>query len=424
MKQLAGCALLLMTLLACAFAQSGSSLSSPSGLDLLQQVSRHYAEAKSYRIEASEETTTTSDFEQNWQKIVLTAAEAPGNRYHFGGRSEFGGAMHVSDGTKLWNYHSDEHTYTANKIPDESTAPQQPLSWAEVASLRAQNIRKGLGELATHYNSAERLPDTSLVIDGHEISCYVVHVKSSDRKRSLPSHASEETFWIDKNHQTIVKSLDQFHTYKTSGSARIPMEGEIKTTYSVVELNTPLPDSLFTFEPPSDAKLLQNFPNPVNSMAGADFTGQTVPSVKLKSYDGKLISLDSFRGKPVLLDFWATWCPPCVKGLPQLNQIYQETKDEGLTLLTVDTDEEAKNAADLLAKGGYQWQNFHDAGNVSDAFGVNGIPRTLLIDADGKVVFDKINSGDSEVRAAIAKLGPDYAFLAPKAEPVPCLATK
>lgn len=417
-------ALLLITLVACAFAQSANSTNSPTGLELLQQVSRHYAEAKSYYIEATEETASSNDFEHNWQKIVLTAAEAPNNRYHFEGRSEFGGAMNVSDGAKLWNYHIDEHIYTVKKISDASTAPQQPLSWVEVASLRAQNVRKGLGELATHYNSAERLPDAKLTISDQELSCYVVQVKSSDRKRSLPSHASEETFWIDKAHQTIVKSLDQFHTYKMSGSARIPMEGEVKTSYTTVDLDNLPPESLFTFTPPSDAKLLQDFPNPLNSAAGADLTGQTVPSVKLKSKDGKLVALDSFRGKPVLLDFWATWCPPCVKGLPQLAQIYQLTKDKGLVLLTVDTDEEAKNAADLLAKGGYQWQNFHDAGGVSDVFGVNGIPRTLLIDATGKVVFDKINSGDSELRAQIAKLGPEYASLAPKAEPVPCMAAK
>lgn len=412
------CGLLLLTFLGCAFGQSKSSSTAPTGLELLQQVSRHYAEATSYRIESVEETTTTSDFEHNWQKMILTAAEAEGNRYYYEGRSNAGGAVRVSDGHMIWNYHIDEHTYTRKETSDNSAAPQQPLNWAEMASLRAQNIRKGLSELASHFNSAERLPDTKLALNGHEVPCYVVHVTSSDRKRSLPSRRSEETFWVDKVHRTIVKSLDEFHTYMPSGSARIPMEGEVKTAYSVVELDTPLPDSLFTFTPPADAKLLQSFPNPLNNAAGTDLSGQTVPTVTLKSADGKLVSLDSFRGKPVLLDFWATWCPPCVKGLPQLAQIYQETKDKGLVLLTVDTDEDAKNAADLLAKGGYPWQNFHDSGDVSDAFGVNGIPRTLLIDANGKVVFDKINCGDSELRAQIAKLGPEYASLEPKSEGV------
>ncbi len=418
------CGLLFMTFVACAFSQSHNSSASPTGLELLQQVSRHYAAAKSYRIEATEETTTTNDYEHNWQKMLLTAAEAEGSRYYYEGHSNAGGAVRVSDGKTMWNYHTDEHTYTIKATSDNSTAPAQPLSWAEMGSLRAQNIHKELAELATHYNSAERLPDTTLTMGDREIPCYVVRVTSSDRKRSLPSRRSDETFWIDKAHLTILKSLDQFHSYIPSGSARIPMEGELKITYPVVELDTPLPDSLFSFTPPADAKLLQSFPNPLNSAAGINFTGQTVPSVTLKSADGKLVSLDSFRGKPVLLDFWATWCPPCVKGLPQLAELYQETKDKGLVLLTVDTDEDAKNAADLLAKGGYQWPNFHDAGELSDAFGVNGIPRTVLIDANGKVVFDKIDPKDGELRAQIAKLGPGYASLEQKAAPAPKVATK
>ncbi len=243
-------------------------------------------------------------------------------------------------------------------------------------------------------------------------------------KRAPPNSQSEHTFWIDKGHQTIVQSVYRSDTYLPSGSARIPMKGELKTTYTVVELDTPLPDSLFTFMPPSNAKLLQNFPNPLNNNGGTDLTGQMVPTLRLKSPDGNLLSLDSFRGKPVLLDVWATWCAPCVKGLPQLAQLYQETKKKGLTLITVDTDEEAKTATALLARGGYQWPNFHDDGGVSDALGVNGIPRTLLIDPTGKVVFDKINPVDSELRTQIFKLGPEYASLEPKPELVPCTTTK
>ena len=114
-------------------------------------------------------------------------------------------------------------------------------------------------------------------------------------------------------------------------------------------------------------------------------TGDQVPSLKLKSADGKVVALDSFRGKPVLLDFWATWCGPCVAALPQLAQIYQEAKDKGLVLLTVDQDEEANTAAKFLAKKGYTWPNFHDGdGEIEKLVGSSGIPRTMLVDAQGK----------------------------------------
>jgi thiol-disulfide isomerase/thioredoxin len=101
-----------------------------------------------------------------------------------------------------------------------------------------------------------------------------------------------------------------------------------------------VPDAFFAFVPPSDAKLMQDFPDPQHDLGGANMTGDQVPSLKLKSADGKVVALDSFRGKPVLLDPWATWCGPCVAALPQLAQIYQDAKDKGLVLLTVDQDEE------------------------------------------------------------------------------------
>jgi thiol-disulfide isomerase/thioredoxin len=92
---------------------------------------------------------------------------------------------------------------------------------------------------------------------------------------------------------------------------------------------------------------LQHGPNdPAKDFRNA-LAGEPAPSLKLKSEDGKVVALDSFRGKPVLLDFWAKWCGACVSALPKLAQIYQEAKDKGLILLTVDQDEEAKTAAEF-----------------------------------------------------------------------------
>ncbi len=170
MRRPVSCVLLLTTIAACAVAQSGNSTSSPSGLELLQRVSHRYADAKSYRIEAVEESTSTGEFEHTWQKSVISAAEAESNRYYYEGHSNAGGAIRMSDGKTVWNYHIDEHTYTARKTAESATSPQQPLSWVEAALLRSQNIRRSLGELASHYKSAERLPDTTITLNGHEFS--------------------------------------------------------------------------------------------------------------------------------------------------------------------------------------------------------------------------------------------------------------
>lgn len=418
------CTISLLIVAATAFGQSASPSSSLSlsGLAILEEVSRHYSEAKSYHIESVEERTDTNDFQHTWQKTVLFAAEAPNSRYHYEGHTGMGAAMRVSDGTTEWIYRVDEHTYTKkSSTPSDSPVVPHVISMSENGLMRAEDLRKELGALGKHYKSADRLPDANLSIDGEEIPCYVVRVRSADMKRTTPDYSFERTLWIDKAHDTVLQVQEHEHTYMLAGNARIPMEVEIKTSYTVVDLDTQLPESLFTFTPPADAKLLDKFPD---GMSGPNLTGQAVPPLKLKSADGKIVSLEFFRGKPVLLDVWATWCAPCVKSLPQLAQLHAETQGKGLVLLTIDQDEDAKTAADMLAKRGYNWPNFHDDGDVGNVLGPSGIPRTLLIDSNGKVVFDGFGVEDSALRREIARLGPEYVSLAPKVAQTPCAVAK
>ena len=177
-------------------------------------------------------------------------------------------------------------------------------------------------------------------------------------------------------------------------------------------LDQPIADSLFTFTPPADAQLVTAFSK---NVFGPDLAGTKIPPLKFKSVDGKVVPIESFRGKPLLLDFWATWCGPCVAAMPKLAAIHKEAKDKGLVLLSVDQDEEASRATEFFAKKKYDWPDFHDGdGSIEDLMGPYGIPRTVLVDATGKVVDDETGLDEDRLRTALANLGPEYASLAPK----------
>jgi thiol-disulfide isomerase/thioredoxin len=419
-------AALLLVCAAVAVSQPTPPKPDSDGLGLLTRVARHYADAKSYRIELTEERTTTTEYSRQWNKTVLVGAEAPGNRYYFEGHGEMGTAIRVSDGATLWKYRAAQHRYTAKPASMPSDKKPEPIAMSEMAAMDAGNMRRNLAGYAEHFKSAERLPDAETGGPGKPIMCEVVRVRTSDQKRVNPQDDFERTIWIDREHEIVVKIVEHAHTFMFGGGGRTPIEQETTTTYTHTALDIPLPDSQFRFVPPPDARLIQDFPSPMEEAWGDSTVGDPIPALKFKSADGNVTAIESFRGKPVLIDFWATWCAPCVASMPKLAEIYKEGKDKGLVLLSIDQDEEASKATDFLAKKGYTWPNFHDGdGQIQEQMGSSPIPRMVLVDAKGTVVYDSSGTDENGLRAHIAQLGPEFKDLAPKpAQTVPCVASK
>jgi thiol-disulfide isomerase/thioredoxin len=191
------------------------------------------------------------------------------------------------------------------------------------------------------------------------------------------------------------------------------------TTYGTAELGSAMPEALFRFEPPMDAKLVAKFSDGMNDV---DLTGEAAPDIQLIAADGRQAPLSSYRGKPVLLDFWATWCGPCVANMPKLAKLVQEATPKGSVMLSVDEDEDAKTATDFLSKHHYTWPKTQDDGKIGDAFKKIGIPPLVLIDAQGMIIFYKSGDDDAGLRKALAGLGPEFASLAPVQMPQPCEA--
>lgn len=399
----------LAVLALCCFAPAlPASSTAPDALTLLKQAAQRYAAAKTYRIESIEENETKTDLSREWQKSLATAIQGPGNRFRYEGRSAGGSSLRVSDGKTEWIYPIEDNAYTRQPAPGGGPVVAHAIMPIDSADYTAVKLRETLAGLADKYQSAQSLPDETLTLNGHPVSCSVVEVGSRDLKKPATAGVSyETTVWIDKDNLTIRKIV----THRRSPRMMAPsISEEVDNTeqFPIVELDAQLPDDMFTFTPPKTASRVEKFRDPF-SFGGNDLTGKPAPALTFKSMDGKEISLASLRGKPVLIDFWATWCLPCIASMPQMAELYQQTKDKGLVLLSVDEDEDAKTAVDFLARRHEPWPNFHDSGDIGKALQKAGLPYTVLIDRQGKIVFCKTGYSDdslSDLRAAIAKLGP------------------
>ncbi len=130
------------------------------------------------------------------------------------------------------------------------------------------------------------------------------------------------------------------------------------------------------------------------------------PEFALKGLDGKEVRLTSLRGKTVLIDFWASWCRPCVEALPHIQKLHEEFKEKGLVVLGINA-EPAEVARKFAQEKGYTFTTLTDEGKaVWGLYKVQGIPTTLVIDKDGIVQSYTVGyRAEEDIRAALAQAG-------------------
>jgi thiol-disulfide isomerase/thioredoxin len=113
------------------------------------------------------------------------------------------------------------------------------------------------------------------------------------------------------------------------------------------------------------------------------------PELSGTTVDGKEISLEDYRGKVVLLDFWATWCPPCVEGLPEIKAVYEKYGDKGFEIIGISLDQSIDPLKTFIEEENLDWINLYDAdqtASLADQFSVSSIPSLFLLNQEGEIV--------------------------------------
>lgn len=139
----------------------------------------------------------------------------------------------------------------------------------------------------------------------------------------------------------------------------------------------------------------------MTTMVGSIFT-----DLKAKTPEGNDIALSDYagKGKYVLVDFWASWCPPCRKEMPKLVELYNKYKNKDFEIVGISLDSDNGAWKNGIKKLNITWPQISDLNEwdsgLAEAYGVDGIPRLILIDRDGKIIEDGLDADEVGIKLA------------------------
>lgn len=120
-----------------------------------------------------------------------------------------------------------------------------------------------------------------------------------------------------------------------------------------------------------------------------------IPDIQFKDAAGNTTSLSTLKSKIVFINYWATWCPPCIAEMPRVNELYKKFRnDPDVTFLLVDVDNNLPKAKAFILKNGYDLPLYTQMSNVPDTLLDGTIPTTLVFSKDGKLIYKHSGAAD------------------------------
>lgn len=362
-------------------------------VELMQKMRQAYSRTHDVHIVVSR-----TDEVQRGARSAQTAAEfdfaeRTGGSYAVRFKQNDLEAIAVSDGTRTWKANPKKREWS-----EIEAAGVSPAASEDASDIVRPHDLHGIAEdmLLTRYLAIAKLAESSEVVkeENYKLGkqktrCVVVRAKVAGSTHEL--WIDPETGFVLQHVQLSVSSVD-------GAEERV----KITTKVKLFETDAAATDQSFHFEPESSWKQVDMLVLPGEQQMA--LIGLRAGNFKMKSLEGEAVELSTLRGKVVVLDFWATWCPPCRRELPSIERLRNEFTDQ-VQFLGVN-DEDAATVKSFLHKNGYALPVLMDQRrSVHLQYGVEAIPTVLIIDRDGVIRKHFVGSrSEAALRAAIAEV--------------------
>ena len=137
---------------------------------------------------------------------------------------------------------------------------------------------------------------------------------------------------------------------------------------------------------------------PITGLSGVTMVNRPAPDFTLTTFKGTTLSLEDLRGKPVVINFWASWCPPCRVEAPLIERTWRDYKNRGLIFLGVNIQDRKEDALNYMREFNITYPNGPDpSGEIAINYGVSGLPVTFFVSRKGEVVRRWVGAIDKGV---------------------------
>jgi thiol-disulfide isomerase/thioredoxin/outer membrane lipoprotein-sorting protein len=305
-----------------------------------------------------------------------------------------GGNVFVSDGETTWTYRP------ATRLYSRIAAGTGPDGVA--ANLAVLDVLGFFEETKT----AKTVREENISVDGVSYDCWVVtsnvRIPASAGMGGQVS-SGVMTSWIDKK---LLVGIQEIISYSVTvapaaGAAPVEYKAQLKQLTMALRVDQPIAPGVFAFTPPPDAK--EQAPQ---SAGRVDFTGREAPAFTGVSLDGKVYSLEALKGKTVLLDFWASWCGPCIRSMPTLEQLQADYAAQGLVVLGIDVGESRETVEKFLKTKPMPYPVIMgDESGIPAAYNATVFPTFVLIGPDGKIAAHQFGFNEPALRDIPSRAG-------------------